>query len=244
MIGADSIPRLSAPRLPQWRRLRRILLTLALVLAAGLAAYFLWLRDSGLVEVRDVAIEGATGNPAAQAALTGAAPGQSTLHFDPSALRAAVADDPEGAAVSATPDFPHGLRVEVELRRPVGYVDAGGGAMLAGDGTVLAEGTRRPDGLPLIDATAPVGTSAEGDALAAAQVLAAAPPPLAARVKSVRADPEAGAVAALSGGPELRFGDSSRGELKWRAAASVLADPALSSADYIDLSVPGRPVVG
>jgi hypothetical protein len=47
----------------------------------------------------------------------------------------------------------------------------------------------------------------------------------------------------LSNGLVLLFGDASRAIEKWKAAASVIADPELSGADYVDLSVPRRPAV-
>ena len=49
---------LSADRFA-WRRRAFILAAVALVLAAG---YFLWFRDSSLVAVEEVKVEGATAN--------------------------------------------------------------------------------------------------------------------------------------------------------------------------------------
>ena len=57
-------------------------------------------------------------------------------------------------------------------------------------------------------------------------------------------DDRHGVVAELNGGIELRFGAPGSADQKWQAAATVLADPKLTSATYIDLSVPSRPVVG
>jgi hypothetical protein len=48
----------------------------------------------------------------------------------------------------------------------------------------------------------------------------------------------------LTTGIELRFGDGSQPERKWAAAAAVLADPAITSLDYVDLQAPGRPSYG
>jgi cell division septal protein FtsQ len=47
----------------------------------------------------------------------------------------------------------------------------------------------------------------------------------------------------LRSGVELRFGDASRAAEKWRAAATVLADPAITALDYVDLQAPQRPAV-
>jgi cell division protein FtsQ len=216
----------------------------ALVVAVA-AAYVLWFRDSSFVQVESVTVNGAEDDAAAASAITSAAEGQSTLDFDVEALRAAVADDPNVASLTAATDFPHGVTVEVVAREPAGYVADGKGAVIAGDGTVLSTGGDKPDGIPEIDAeVSSMGTRAEGPALNVAKVLGAAPPELLPHVESARADDEAGPVAVLTGGLELRFGDPSRAAQKWKAAAAVLASPDFEGAEYLDLSVPGRPVAG
>ncbi|MEO7197506.1 MAG: cell division protein FtsQ/DivIB [Solirubrobacterales bacterium] len=209
------------------------------------AAYTFWFRDSSFVEVRDVEITGADADASAEAELAAAAGQMSTLHLDEGALRAAVADDPEVAAVSAEANFPHGIRIVVELRHPAGYIEDSSGAILASDGTVLATGVDRPEDLPLIAAESPeLSDRATGPALVVAQTLGGAPDELAGQVQSGRVDPEDGPTVTLAAGLELRFGDASRTALKWRAAVAVLADPEFSGADYLDLSVPDRPVAG
>jgi hypothetical protein len=52
---------------------------------------------------------------------------------------------------------------------------------------------------------------------------------------------ESGVDVDLTSGIELRFGDASRAELKWKAAAAILADPSITALDYVDLHAPGRP---
>lgn len=239
------LTRLSVPSLPAWPVVRRRLVVAAALAAALAAAYLLWFRDSSLVEVRDVTVEGAETDASAASELTSAAQGLSSLHLDEGALRAAVADDPAVASVSAEPDFPHGLTIEVAVRRPAGYVEAGSGALLAGDGTVLSTGLDRPDGMPVIDVEpASLGARASGPALAVAQVLGAAPRELVAQTQSGRFDSEHGPTVLLEGGLELRFGDPAQAARKWQAAAAVLASPDFTGAQYLDLSVPARPVAG
>ncbi len=214
-------------------------------MAALVAGYMLWFRDSSFVRVDDVNVVGAEHDAAVAAALESAAEGQSTLDVDVDALRAAVADEPSVAAVEASADFPHGMTVTVDLRRPAGYIDDDGGMVVAGDGTVLQTGVDRPDGLPTIDAAAASsGDRVSGDALGAAEVLGGAPAVLAPQVESVAIDKKLGPVATLNGGVEVRFGDSSRSDLKWKAVAAVLADPSFTSANYLDVSAPSRPVAG
>jgi hypothetical protein len=55
---------------------------------------------------------------------------------------------------------------------------------------------------------------------------------------------ESGVDVMLRSGIELRFGDASRAEEKWKAAAAVLASPSTTSLDYVDLNAPARPAVG
>lgn len=239
------LPAVSLPRLPAWRVVRRRLIVIALVVSALLAAYMFWFRDSTFVRVSDVEVVGADSDPAVAAALESAAAGQSTLHLDLDALRAAVADDPSVAGISADPDFPHGVTITVDLRAPAGYIDADGGMLVAADGTVIRTGIDRPDGVPVIDAKPETGGDRlTGDALAGAQVLAGLPSVLAPQVEGVKVDPELGPVATLNGGVEIRFGDTSRAEMKWEAVAAVLADSSFTTANYLDVSVPSRPVAG
>ena len=51
-------------------------------------------------------------------------------------------------------------------------------------------------------------------------------------------------VITLHGGIALRFGPASKSTQKWAAAAAVLADPKVTSLDYVDVSVPARPAIG
>lgn len=241
------LPRPRMPRMPNWRVLRRRLLAVAVLAVAIGCGYMLWLRDSSLVAVERVTVTGAEGEPAIEAALTEAADGMTTLHLDRGALEAAVADDPAVLSITTTTDFPHGLTIAVDSRQPVAYVPEGG-AIVAADGVVLDVGAEQPDGLPLIDAGdvggAEPGSRLEGEALALTRILGPAPEPLLPYIGTAGVDSEHGPVVEIGEGIELRFGDPSQAELKWSAAATVLADPDLDSAVYIDLSVPSRPVIG
>lgn len=247
-MGARPLSRIAAlriPRMPRWRIVRRRLLFAGLLLALLATLYLVWFRDSSLVRVDRVEIVGAEGNPGVAGALESAAAQQSTLHLDVGALRAAVADEPSVAGLSADADFPHGLTVTVDLRRPAGFLERGGGAVIAADGTVLATGIDRPAGLPVITADPEaLGDRAGGDALAGAQILGSLPRVLAPQVEQVAIDSDHGPVATLAGGIEVRFGDSSGVEAKWRAVAAVLANPEFTSANYLDVSVASRPVAG
>ncbi|MFN8113342.1 MAG: cell division protein FtsQ/DivIB [Solirubrobacterales bacterium] len=241
---ASRLSRRPSLSLPAWPRLRNRLIVAFLILAALFAAYMFWFRDSSMVAIENVEVTGADVTPGVEDQLTAAATGLSTLHLDRGAIEEAVADDPSVVALKIETDFPHGVTIDVQSRTPAGWVDADGGTLLAADGTVLATGAEHPDGIPEIAGGESVGERATGEELAAARVLGAVPGPLQEQVVKASVDDRHGVVAELNGGIELRFGAPGNADQKWDAAATVLADPKLTSATYIDLSVPSRPVVG
>ncbi len=235
--------------LPPWRIVRRWLTVAAIVLVALASVYMFWLRGSSYVAVEQVKITGAELAPDADAALRAAADGQSTLHPDAEALRAAVAGDPLVAGIKVDTDFPHTMLIDVQVREPVAYL-ASEGVVVAGDGTILDETGKAPEGLPEIklggesDGGAVAGSSVTGDALEVSRVLGAVPGPLAGEINSAKTTKDYGVSVDVGPGLELRFGDSASADLKWKAAVTVLADPKFEGASYLDLSVPDRPVAG
>lgn len=241
---AARLLRRPSARALSWPRIRNRLIVAGLVLAALAAAYLLWFRDSSLVAIENVRVTGADVAPGVADRLTAAATGLSTLNIDRAAIESAVADDPSVVGLKIDTDFPHAVTIDVQGREPAGWLDADGGTVVAGDGIVLATGVERPDGIPEIAAAGSIGDRVEGSELAAARVLGAVPGPLQPQVAKAYVDEGHGVVAVLDGGIELRFGSPANADQKWRAAASVLADPNRTSATYIDLSAPLRPVVG
>ncbi len=117
-------------------------------------------------------------------------------------------------------------------------------AAVAGNGTIIAWLPTPEEGslpeLPL--ESPPEGGHLEGTALQQVRVLAAAPPVL--RPDLARSFyGESGVDVELTTGVELRFGDASGASRKWRAAAAVLADPEVTSLDYVDLHAPAHPAI-
>ena len=117
--------------------------------------------------------------------------------------------------------------------------------LVAGNGEVIRWGYE-PErihlpALPLSEP--PKSGRLQGTALEQAEVLAAVPPALRRFLASSRYG-DSGVDVELTSGIELRFGDSSRAEEKWRAAAAVLADPSLTALSYVDLHAPNHPAVG
>jgi cell division protein FtsQ len=228
--------------------LRRRLLVAALIalLVAGL--YYLWLRDSSLVAVNEVEVSGLTSKdgPRIQATLETVAEDMTTLHVRVDELEAAAAEFPIVASIHVERDFPHGLRIEVTERRPVGLVSVDGVPLpVASDGTVLT-GLRPPDGLPLLRMEKPASDGRVSDprTLRALLVAGAAPAGVPQRIERVIEGPEQGIVVELRDGPEIVFGDADYAAEKWTAAMRVLADADAAGATYIDVRLPERPVAG
>jgi cell division protein FtsQ len=219
------------------------------VIGAALAvAYFGWLRDSSLVTVRDVKVEGVDGADSKRiaAALTDAAQSMTTLHVREDSLEDAVRQFPTVASVSADPSFPHGMTVHVTQRPPVLIASDGDREVaVAGDGSLLPGVGVKGDDLPgLRVEQLPVAGRLSGDPLSEARAVGAAPGPLRPLVSDVDLSAEFGLVLAMRGGIELRFGAGSSLEQKWAAVAAILADRQLTSLAYLDVRVPERPAVG
>jgi cell division protein FtsQ len=219
-------------------------MTVFVAVLAGL--YVFWLRDSSLVRVEHVHVGGVSGGNAAaiERRLTAAARGMTTLDVDADALRNAVAAYPSVRAVTADASFPHTLKIVVSERVPVGALTAGRRSVpVAADGTLLPQDRSRK--LPTVPVAAvPTGPRlTDPAALRALRVLAAAPPPLRARVDEL-GNGKGGLRATLRGGGTVVFGATNLLPAKWMAAAAVLRDPSARGAKYLDVRIPRRPVAG
>jgi len=207
----------------------------------------LWLRDSSLVAVTDVEVVGVRSGERERivAELTEAARGMTTLHLDREELARVGDRFPTVASLSADPNFPRSLRIEVVERPPALIATTGGErAAVSADGSVLS-GVAAPDGLPTVAvADVPATGRLTGPDLEEALVAGAAPAALAPLIESVAATEEYGVVVELRGGIPVRFGDGVRAADKWAAAAAVLGDPKLTALTYLDVRVPSRPTTG
>jgi hypothetical protein len=104
----------------------------------------------------------------------------------------------------------------------------------------LSEETELP---ALPDAELPASGRLAGPLLEQARVLGAAPRRLRPYVERSY-NGESGVDVVLDSGIELRFGDASQAQRKWRAAAAVLADPTIVALDYVNLLDPNHPATG
>jgi hypothetical protein len=130
--------------------------------------------------------------------------------------------------------------------QPVAVIGSGTDAVaVAADGTILAWLPPPKEGslpkLPL--ETLPKGPRLQGPALEQTRVLGATPDRLRPYVEGSYFG-ESGVDVELVSGVELRFGDSTQAARKWRAAVAVLADPSVTTLDYVNLLAPSRPTIG
>ena len=227
---------------------RRRLVLIALLAGALAVAYFGWFRDSSLVEVRDVQVEGVSSADSKRivAELTDAAKGMTTLHVQADDLRDAVREFPSIASLSADASFPHGLTIEVVEHRPRLIARAGDRQVpIAADGSLLP-GVQAEDGevptLPVDEL--PSSGRLSGDSLSEALAIGAAPAPLRPLIAGASVSEDYGTVVTMKGGIELRFGSRDGRDEKWAAVAAILADEQLTSVTYVDVRVPHRPAVG
>ncbi|HEV2820773.1 MAG TPA: FtsQ-type POTRA domain-containing protein [Solirubrobacteraceae bacterium] len=221
-------------------------LGLALLAVSLLGGLFLALRDSSVVGIAEVRVEGATG-PQAHAlrrALDEAARDMTTLHVRMDDLRYAARAHPIVDDLRVDREFPDALTITVVERAPAAALTVGEHAVaVAGDGTLLPGhptgglATVRAQNLPM------GGRLRTGSARTAVAVLAAMPGPL--RDRAARAARgERGWTVQLREGPVVHLGTADRLAAKWAAASAVLGDPASRGAVYVDVRLPERPTAG
>jgi cell division protein FtsQ len=228
--------------------LRRRVLLLTVVAGALALTYFGWFRDSSLVAVRDVEVEGVSGADRQRivAELTDAAHEMTTLHVQTDRLQNAVRKFPTVASVSADVSFLHGMTIQVIERQPKLVVRAGDREMpVAADGSLLPGAQLADRDLPELPLDElPTSGRLSGDPLSEALAIGAAPAPLRPLIAGASVSGDYGIVVTMRGGIELRFGNRDRADQKWTAVAAILADRHLTSVSYVDVRVPDRPAVG
>ena len=236
------------------KRVKRWAVLLAIAALALGGVYHFWFRDSALVKVKNVSVVGLSGPeaPKLRRALTQAALQQTTLHVNSKALHDAVSSAPEIRSIRVTSDFPHTLRIDVLENRPVAALIISGGTRLP----IAANGTLMPDAkgadIPGINVRGMPGTVRPGGQQRLNEpgiqrfvdVAAAAPEALLARATLIGVRKGDGLVVLLDHGPRIIFGDATRLDEKWAAAAGVLASQDSSGAAYVDVTLPERPVAG
>ena len=248
---ARAHPRQLTRLLPSWR-----ILAIAFGTLLAVAGSYVTARQSALFAVQTIEITGAP--PAVTASVRDALrplEGESLLRVDLDAVASRLAAIPSVRQASFDRAFPHTLRVVVVAERPGAVMRRGSEAWLvSARGRVIRRLNQpRLSSLPRVWVPTTV-TAAAGDTLAdaptrrAVRALAAASAgtTLPARVSSARsADGELTLV--LAAGTRLELANEEELALKLAVARHVLLalDPNQEGwPAYVDLTVPGRPVVG
>lgn len=238
------------------RRRRRVAIAtvgLVAIAIALVATWFFWFRDSSLVSIERIQVVGleelarnGEAEEIEQAVRTSVGR-MTTLNASDGDLKDDLSTYARVADVRIEPDFPSSATVEVTVRRDGSVLGEGSQALLiADDGTILGPAEGLEEELPALEAERPGSgaTRLEGRDLSEALVLGALPTELRPFVAGADSDDtERGVEVEMTNGLTLVFGDDSRAAEKWKAAASVVADPELSGATSIDLSYPERPAV-
>ncbi len=245
-----SVPRLRRPNvsLRSAKRPSRgfVLIALLFTLLIAIASFFL-VRNSSLVQVREVKIVGLEGyyDKNARRAVREEALRMTTMNFDADRVEEAAAAFVSVAGVEVKTDFPHSVVIDFDVRRPVLRAKVNGRTVTLSQSGEIMTAQAGASSLPTIDTTGTI----EGDkvvggrALAAAKILGAAPDILLRKVDTIRFG-RLGLMITLTSGPTLYFGDSADAVQKWKDAAAVLANAATKGLAYIDLRAPGRPAIG
>jgi cell division protein FtsQ len=222
-------------------------LVLVVVIALGVGGW-VWLRESSLVEVREVQITGVSASEGddVKQALDSAAREMTTLNVREDALRHAVGRYASVGDLKVTTDFPHRLMIEVIEREPVAAL-AGNGSRrvpVTGSGVLLRGVTAGRDLPSIVLEQSPAGPRVtDRRLLRALAVAGAAPDELLRRTERLELGAR-GVVAKMDKGPDLIFGTDDEVRAKWVAAARVLAETSASGATYLDLRIPGRVAAG
>lgn len=234
-------PRVHARRVAVTReagrqRLRRLLWAFGAIAVAGAATGAVL---SPLLDVNQIAVVGIEGAHADEVrAAAGVDRGEALLLVDTGAAVARIEALPWVDDVRVARQLPGTLRVEVTPRFGVAWraTESGEAALLDRRGAVISTASAPSAGLPELTATG-------SDVRAAARVAGALSPTLVAQVATVVV--EAGqARLLLVGGTEVRFGDTHALSAKVRATEAMLAALGPTLGSYVDVRVPGQPVIG
>jgi cell division septal protein FtsQ len=225
---------------------RSLLATLGVLAAIGFAY---WLAYSTPVfAVHEVVVRGASPSLERQVKkATSDLVGSSLVSIDATEVEGTLRALPEVAGASVDRSFPNTLVVKIAPERPVAVIRLGTSAWLAtGAGKVVREiavGTQR--GMPRLwlrrGATIRLGGQIPAGLIPATHALASARVSgLGGRVKGIRTDGEE-LTLVLHHGTELRLGRDADVVMKLVIARRVL-ELVGNDAEYIDVSVPQRPV--
>ena len=222
-------------------------------LVAGLLAFGggTWAAArSSLLDVDRIEVVGAVQVTSVQAAeAAGVRRGEPLVDIDERRASTRLEALPWVRSARVERGFPNVVRIHVEERLAIVSAarETGGYGLLDATGRVLAEGPQRPDGLPEVvgAGSAPAPGAWMPAAKPVLDVVQALAEPL--RRQVIQGSVADGSVTLRLGGTpgiEVRFGPPDSLEAKADSLAALLAHLGARPVAYVDVRVPGAPVVG
>lgn len=229
------------------QRLRRALRMLVLgAVVAGVGALAWLFGWSSVLAVEDVSVVGVSGERADEVLRLAEAPiGTPLARVDTGTITARVAELPEAAEVDVRRSWPNTLTIEVTPRTPVAAVSDGDAWWSVDDtGALFNSAPSRPEGLPVLDASASDSADDAAARAAGISVLTGLPPALLELVETVEARSAADVRLALTDGSTVRWGTAERIERKAEVLLALIAaqDEDEPPSSY-DVSAPNHPAV-
>jgi cell division protein FtsQ len=207
------------------RRARRLAFV---ALLAAVAAGGWWLLQSPLLRIQEVTVEGTRLLDPEDVAAAAGLRGASILFPNTGGARQRIESEPMVKSVTFERDWPRGMRVIVQERRPWGFWEARGQRYVIDEDGVVLERVLPDEGAPVIrqlDATQDLeaGDRVDSDAVSLArQLVEAAPQRLGLAVTAVEYRDQDGLTAVFDGGLRVTFGDGSDFDYKMAALKALL----------------------
>jgi cell division protein FtsQ len=204
---------------------RRVVLAIAAAIAAVVIVVWI-VAFSPVLGVKSISVRG-TGFLTSAEVRTAAAikHGTPLLRLDTGAVVRRVERLPEVRSATVSTSYPNSVTITVEERKPVGFVDAGNGALALVDATGMRFRTvhARPKKLPLL--VVPTGPQAAASAAACAQVAGDLPADLLSRIQSIQALDPSAITLLLTDSRVVRWGSADRSADKARILPTLLTRP-------------------
>jgi cell division protein FtsQ len=230
---------------PPARRRRLLVLVLVLVVLATVA----WMVSrSPLLDVDELVVRGnqrATADEVLEAG--GLTKGEPLVWLDVDRARSGIEELPWVRSAKVVREWPDTVRVTVQERRAVAWVDAGEGRALVVDpsGRVLAVDAQVPAGLPqLLDVVPPAAVGGTVTPTVGARVAGALEGLVQASTRGIATASDGRVTLRIASGQEIRLGRPNDLDDKVRAAVAVLGAPQAAGKVYVDVSAPANPVAG
>jgi len=211
------------PRRSRRSRLPNRKLVLTAVAAALVGALVIWLvAFSPVLGVKRVVVRGEHTLSAAKVLAVAEVPnGRPLVRVDTAAIQQRVDALPDVESARVTTSLPNTIVIAVIERRPVGYVQAGGGDVLVDrTGAQYRTVSSAPAGLPLF--ALPSGASATPTGAAVAAVASSLPHSLLVKVASIQAFDPTAITLLLTDQRVVRWGSSFRNADKARILPTLL----------------------